>query len=48
MSYTERAAALEDADLVDAVSNLKLKEFAYEASLSSSARLMKLSLTNYL
>ncbi len=48
LSYTERGASIEDADLIEAVSNLKLKEFAYEASLAASARVMKLSLADYI
>jgi flagellar hook-associated protein 3 FlgL len=48
LTYTERASQLEDADLAEAVMNLKSKELAYQAALSSSSRVMQLSLVNYL
>lgn len=48
LSYTERTSSIEDADIAEAVVNLKSKELAYQAALSSSAKVMNLSLVNYL
>ncbi len=48
LSYSNRGAKIEDADLVEAVTNLKLMEFAYQSSLASSARVMQMSLADYL
>lgn len=39
---------LEDADIVDAISKLQLKQFAYQAALNSSAKAMKISLLDFL
>ncbi|MBN1903847.1 MAG: flagellar hook-associated protein FlgL [Deltaproteobacteria bacterium] len=47
LTDTERMSELEDADLAAAVINLKSKELAYNAALSSSAKLMELSLVNF-
>lgn len=48
LAYTERASQLEDADLAEAVMNLESKQLAYQAALSSSSRVMQLSLVDYL
>ncbi len=48
LSLTERGSNLEDADIIEAIMDLKTNELAYEASLKSSTRLMQLSLVNYL
>jgi len=48
LSSTERLSEIEDADITEAVMNLKSVEFAYQATLASSARVMSLSLVNYL
>ncbi len=48
LSYTERQASIEDADITEAITTLKLKEFAYQAALASSARVMNMSLADYL
>lgn len=48
ISYTERKVNLEEADFVKAISDLQAKELAYQASLSSSAKVMKMSLVDYL
>ena len=48
LSNTERLAKIEDADIAEAVMNMKSIEFAYQATLASSARVMSLSLVNYL
>lgn len=42
-----RLSKIEDADLAEAITNLKGKEFAYQAALASSATVMKLSLVDY-
>ena len=48
LSYTERISSLEDADLAEAVIDLKAKELAYNAALSSSAKIMQMSLVDFL
>jgi flagellar hook-associated protein 3 FlgL len=48
LTGTERMSELEDADLAEAVINLKSKELAYNAALSSSSKMMQLSLVNFL
>jgi len=48
LSNTERLSEVEDADITEAVMNLKSAEFAYQATLASSARVMTLSLVNYI
>ncbi|MGD9156950.1 MAG: flagellar hook-associated protein FlgL [Desulfobacteraceae bacterium] len=48
LSNTERISELEDADLAEALLNLKSKELAYNAALSSSSKLMEMSLVNFL
>jgi flagellar hook-associated protein 3 FlgL len=46
--YEENRAELEEADMVKAISDLMASETAYQAALSSSARVMRLSLADYL
>jgi len=48
VSYMSRKSKLEDADIIEAISNVKAKEIAYQAALASSARVMQLSLVDYL
>ena len=48
LNHSERRSQLEDADMADAIINLKTKELAYQAALSSSAKVMSLSLVDYL
>jgi flagellin-like hook-associated protein FlgL len=48
LTYTERASQLEDADLAEAVTTLQSRQLAYQATLSSSSRVMQLSLVDYL
>ncbi len=48
LSLTERRSTIEDADIIEAVMNLQSIETAYEASLSSTAKIMSLSLVDYL
>jgi flagellin-like hook-associated protein FlgL len=47
-SMTERRSSIEDADFIESVMNLKAINTAYEASLSSTSKIMKLSLVDYL
>ena len=48
LAYDNKRSLLEDADINEAVVNLKIKELAYQAALSSSASVMDLSIMNYL
>ncbi|MBW2610117.1 MAG: flagellar hook-associated protein FlgL [Deltaproteobacteria bacterium] len=48
LAYTERKSQIEDADIAEAIINLSSKELAYKASLASSAKIMALSLVDYL
>lgn len=48
VSNTERLSKIEDADIAEAIMNLKAIEFAYQATLASSAKVMTLSLADYL
>jgi flagellar hook-associated protein 3 FlgL len=48
ISNTDRLSSLEDADIIEAIINLKAKELTYQAALTSSARMMQLSLVDYL
>ncbi len=48
LTDTERMSDLEDADMAEAIINLKSKEVAYSAALSSSAKLMQMSLVDYI
>ena len=45
---TERLSKIEDADMSEAIMELKAREFAYQAALSSSAKLMTLTLMDYM
>lgn len=47
-SLKQRRSSIEDADLIEAIMNLKAIQTAYEASLSSTAKLLKVSLVDYL
>ena len=47
-SNTERLSKIEDADIAEAIINLKAKELAYQAALASSAKVMQLSLVDYM
>jgi len=47
-TYTERKSLMEDADIAEAIMNLSSKELAYNAALASSAKVMKLSLLDYM
>lgn len=48
ISNTDRLSRIEDADIAEAIIDLKGKELAYQATLASSARVMELSLLDYL
>lgn len=48
VTNTERLSKIEDADITEAIMDLKAKELAYKAALASSARVMQLSLVDYL
>ena len=48
LSNTERLSAIEDVDLAEAITELKAKELAYQAALNSSAKVMELSLVDYM
>ena len=47
-TYTDRKSQLEEADIAEAIMKLNTKELAYNASLASSAKVMQLSLVNFL
>ncbi|RLB20676.1 MAG: flagellar hook-associated protein 3 [Deltaproteobacteria bacterium] len=48
IANTDRLSKIEDADITEAIMDLKAKELAYKAALASSARVMQLSLVDYL
>lgn len=48
LTYTERKSKLEDVDLAEAILKLKSRELAYQAALSSSSKVMSMSLLDYL
>ena len=48
LSNTGRLSKIEDADIAEAVMNLKSVEFAYQATLASSSKVMTMSLVDYL
>jgi len=48
LTYTDRKSELEDADIAEAIMDLKAKELAYQAALNSSAKVMKMSLVDFL
>lgn len=45
---TERLSKIEDADMAEAIMELKARELTYQAALSSSAKLMTLTLMDYM
>ena len=47
-SNTERLSKIEDADLAEAVMNVKAAELTYQAALASSSKVMTLTLVDYL
>ena len=48
LSYMDRKSKLEDADIIEAITDLNAKETAYQAALAASAKVMQLSLVDYL
>jgi len=48
LGYQENRSRIEDADIFEAISSLQANETAYQASLASSSRIMRLSLVDYL
>jgi flagellar hook-associated protein 3 FlgL len=48
INYTDRKSQIEDADIAEAIMNLKSTELAYQAALASSSKVMGLSLVDYL
>ena len=48
ITNTERLSEIEDADIAAAIIDLESREFVYQAALSSSARVMQLSLVDFL
>jgi len=48
LTNTDRLSKIEDADIAEAIIELKSRELAYQAALSSSAKVMALSLVDYL
>ncbi|MBW2014826.1 MAG: hypothetical protein JRI69_13755, partial [Deltaproteobacteria bacterium] len=45
---TDRLSKIEDADLAEAIMELKARELAYQAALASSAKVMTLTLMDYM
>ncbi|MBU2621912.1 MAG: flagellar hook-associated protein FlgL [Proteobacteria bacterium] len=48
ITNTDRLSTIEDADIAEAIMDLKAKELAYQAALVSSSKVMQLSLVDYL
>lgn len=48
LNYQDRESKLEDADIAQAIMDLTTKQTAYKAALASSAKVMQLSLVDYL
>ncbi len=48
LTLKERRSTIEDADIIEAIMNLQSIETAYQASLSSTARIINLSLVDFL
>jgi len=48
LSTTERLSEIEDAEITEAIMDLKAKEVAYEAALSAAAKVLQLSLMDYM
>ncbi len=48
LTYSERKSGIEDADMAEAIMELRAKETAYQAALASSAKVMKMSLVDFL
>ncbi len=48
LSYNTQKSEIEEVDIIEAISRLQAKENAYQAALSSTSRVMKLSLVDYM
>ncbi|MBW1666483.1 MAG: flagellar hook-associated protein FlgL [Deltaproteobacteria bacterium] len=48
LANTERLSRIQDADIAEAITTLKEKQVAYQAALASSAKIMELSLLDFL
>jgi flagellar hook-associated protein 3 len=48
VSLSEKRSQLEDVDVIEAISNLQAIQYAYEAALGASAKVMRTSLIDYL
>ena len=48
LTNTDRLSKIEDADIAEAIMDLKAKEVAYQAALASAARVLNVSLVDYL
>ena len=48
LSLKERRSVIEDADIVESIMNLQMIETAYQAALSSTAKVLSMSLVDYL
>ena len=48
LTKTDRLSKIEDADIVEAIIDLKAKEITYQTALSSAARVLNVSLVDYL
>lgn len=48
LAYTDRKSQIEDVDIAQAITDLKGKELTYQAALAASAKVMSMSLMDYL
>ncbi|HSM73344.1 MAG TPA: flagellin, partial [Desulfobacterales bacterium] len=48
VNLSEKRSQLEDVDVIEAISNLQAIQYAYEAALGASAKVMRTSLVDYL
>jgi flagellar hook-associated protein 3 FlgL len=48
LTYTDRKSQIEEVDIAQAIMDLKAKELAYQAALASSAKVMAMSLVDFL
>jgi flagellar hook-associated protein 3 FlgL len=48
MNETEKLSAVEDADIIEAITRLEQMQLSYQAALSSSTKLMSMNLLDYL
>ena len=48
ITNTDRLSKIEDADITDAIMDLKMREVAYQAALAAAVRVLNLSLVDYL